>query len=269
MWDSFKEVTMRIRIRTVSCAVSAAIVLTLPLNGQAIQGVIVNAASNQPVADASVVLLDSKGEIRRGTLSEMDGFYTLPIPENGTYSIRVGGAGFLTWDSPPTKLRTDQVMELHVRLTSSQMGADPSDFHRRRNLGRGTFITAADVEERGGERFTDVLRNRRGMVVLPLPRSSGYNTVRLLGSHIGAENAGARQRLEGGSDCPPVLFVDGKWWGSIDEASDMGPDFALLPVTVAAIEVYNKADVPEEFDTGQDARCGVIVVWRKAGEGGR
>ena len=54
--------------------------------------------------------------------------------------------------------------------------------------------------------------------VVALRSNRDYLTVRLFGSHVGGIDAGARQELEAASDCPPVLFVDGKWWGSIDEA---------------------------------------------------
>ena len=62
-----------------------------------------------------------------------------------------------------------------------------------------------------------------------------------------------------------MYFVgNGIWWGNIDAASDYGPNGAITPGDVEAIEVYNHPSIlPPQFDTGKETLCGVIVVWRK------
>ncbi|NIM49775.1 MAG: hypothetical protein GTN62_05900 [Gemmatimonadales bacterium] len=257
-------------MRTMICGIALSAILALPTAGelaaQTVRGVVVNAATGDPVADASVVLLDSKGQIRRGTLTAPDGSFSLAIPENDTYTVRVGGAGYSTWDSQPMKLRTDEASELEVRL--APVGGETGwmeAFYQRRATGNGTFLTAQDIQERGGDRFTDIMQHLSGVSVVPLPGSRDYFTVRLAGSHAGAERAGVRHRGERSGDCPPQLYVDGKWWGTIDDAGDRGPDFELLPRDLAGVEIYTAAVVPDEFYTGRESLCGVIAVWRKPG----
>lgn len=270
-------------MRTATCHIALSVLFALPhsLDAQVIQGVVLDAATSRTIADASVVLLDKNGKIRRGTLTEPDGTYSLVAPEAGKYTLRVGGYGYTSSDSAPVELEEGQTLEMTLRI--SKEGAAPAGFeafYQRKARGEGVFLTEEEIRSRGGSRFTDLLRNTAGVVVIPLPADtglgggreyqtprerepSGYFTVRLAGSHSGAEDAGARQAGESTSDCPPVLYVDGKWWGSIDKASEYGPDFRLLPEDVTGIEIYTRSVVPTEFDTGLDAKCGVIVVWRK------
>ena len=50
----------------VIASVLVLVSLVPSLNAQALKGVVLNAATGQPVADASVVLLDKNGAIKRG-----------------------------------------------------------------------------------------------------------------------------------------------------------------------------------------------------------
>jgi hypothetical protein len=234
----------------------------VPADAQEIRGTVYG-AEDLPIADASVVLLDESGQIRRGTLTEPDGSYSLTAPQPGTYTVRVGGLNIETWDSQPLSLVSESSVELDVHLGG---GPRLDEFDRRRAEVDGTFLTAQDFEGRAGERFTDILRQVRGVTIVPLPANSAYSTVRLAGANFG-RSVGARQRNEPRDDCPPVLFVNGKWWGSLDEAGDQGPDYVLPRDNVAAVEVYTPTQVPQELRTEAEAEwCGVIVVWEKASQ---
>ncbi len=215
--------------------------------------------------------MDSKGKLVRGTLTEPDGSYTLVCPKTGTYTLRVGGANLDTWDSPPIAVKTDETVTYDIRIGAA--GAGLGIFERRREAHPGAvFLDPEAIANKGGNQFTDVLRNVEGVFVIPLPRpdtatvreGTNYWTVRLEGSNWDASRAGAGDPNVDDDDCPPVLFVDGMWWGSIDKASDRGPDMRLLPQELAAIEIYTPSLVPDELNTGQDAEtCGVVAVWRK------
>ncbi len=100
----------------VITSVLVLVTLVPSLNAQTIKGVILNSATKLPVADASVVLIDKNGAIKRGYLTDQDGAYTLMCPEPGTYTLRVGGAGFPTWDSQPMKVKGNETVEFTVRL---------------------------------------------------------------------------------------------------------------------------------------------------------
>ncbi len=256
-----------------------ALVLPVSVHAQVIQGRVLHVSSGDPVRDASVVLLEGE-QIRRGTLTELDGSFIIEAPKSGTYTIRVGAAGFTTWDSRPIKVGTDAPVEMMVRLSEEGAGNLLAGFDRRREGGQGTFLTKDEIKK-GGRDFTDVMRLVAGVSVVPLPIDSslvasqdaariggeyaGRNyTVRIAGGGVQQRAVGAGQTREASTDCVPVLWVDGRWWGPIDKASDVGPDGTLIPRDLERIEVYHKSEVPPEFDSGLDTLCGVIVVWTKS-----
>ncbi len=263
---------MRAMATGVLAGLALSVLGAVPLHAQEITGVVMNGATGEPVADASVVLMDSKGKLVRGTLTEPDGSYTLACPKAGTYTLRVGGANLETWDSPPIEVKTDETKNYDVRIGGSGTKG-LATFHRRREQhADAVFLGPEEVESKGGNQFTDVLRNVKGVFVVPLPRpdtatvreGTNYWTVRLEGSNFDPVEVGYRQPNEKEEDCPPVLYVDGSWWGNIDKASDRGPDMRLLPDELAAIEIYTPSLVPEELNSGREAEdCGVVSVWRK------
>lgn len=268
---------MRQSTPLIALATLLGLTLPCPATAQSVRGWVKNAATGQPVVDASVVLLNKDGRVVRGTLTEPDGGYRLVAPEKGRYKLRVGGAGFVAQDSPEIELRRDEVAELSFMLVPEGGLPGLAEFERRRALGEGIFLTEEDIAELGGNRFTSVLMHVPGVTLVPLaelPRErpvpddsvailSSYFTVRLAGSLYHRTPSGARQRGEPTDDCPPVLFVDGRWWGTIDDASPLGPDLELIPKELLGIEIFIPATVPRELDIGLQSRCGVIVVWRK------
>ena len=238
---------------------------------QTVQGVVKDASSAQPIADASVVLLDEQGRIQRGTLSDPDGSYVIVAPEGGKYVLRVGAAGYQTTDSPAFEVADDGVAELSI-LLASEGETGPPGFDYRRRLGEGQFLTRDDIEKAGSNRLTEVLRFVPGVTVVPLPADifrdpsevarggREFQTVRVKPDRA---TAGVRHQGEADADCVPVLFVDGTWWGPIDGASDSGPDGKFVPSDVEAIEIYNHPSIlPDQFNSGKEAQdCGVVVLW--------
>ncbi|MFQ5703609.1 MAG: carboxypeptidase-like regulatory domain-containing protein [Gemmatimonadales bacterium] len=281
------------RVVRLVLTIVVALSLASPTKAQTIKGKVLNALNGQPLGDVSLVLLDKNGAIKRGYLTDVDGVYELACPKAGTYTLRVGGAGFPTWDSAPMKIDKDQTVDFTVRLVAENAETGLEGFEQRRKEGKGVFLTEEDIRGRGGQRFTDVLINVKAVKVIdfdpdsvdakgfaegqhfiptggrsnaddPTIRSSRrHSTVRIVGSHSGSESAGFRQGREPSAQCPPVLFVDGKWWGPIDKVGRYGPDYELLPNDMVGIEIYTRQTVPQRFDSGRDALCGVIVVWTK------
>ena len=259
----------------------------LPLGAQTVQGLVKDMGSGEPVADASVVLLDDRGAIQRGTLSEPDGSFVIQAPGAGKYVLRVGAAGYGTKDSPEFEVEGNGIAEITVLLVSNT-STGPPGFDVRRSQGKGFFLTREDIENVSANQFTEVLRYVPGVTVVPLPPSAetgrppsiagtgavdtqdsieiarggraGFNTVRIKPDRA---SAGARQVGEGPADCVPVLYVNGAWWGPLDESSDYGPDGKFVPSDIEAIEIYNHPSVlPDQFNSGKEAQeCGVVVVW--------
>ncbi len=266
---------MRITVLTLVLAV-AAMAAPQVIHAQVVSGFVMNARTGQRLADASVVLMDEDGKIVAGRLSEPDGSYSIPCPGPGKYTVRSGGPGFLRWDSPEIEVREGEEFELPVQLIPEGSGSGLADFERRRAGGVGVFLLEEDLAGKG-RLFTDLLRNVQGVRVIPLPLDTretregerersgadiGNNTVRLLaGQQAGA--VGARQQLESGADCPPLIYIDGAWSGVIDRLSLNGPDDIIRVDEVIAIEVFQRTEVPPEMDTGRQSSCGVVSVWTK------
>ncbi len=269
------------------CAVCSAV----SLQAQTLSGTVKDGSTGAPIAEASVVLMDEDGRIQRGILTESDGSYQLQVPDDGSYTLRVGATSYAVQDTPRFNVKTGEDARVDVLLFAEdrESGA-PSGFTQRMSRGEGMFITAEQIRERPGNLFTDIFRFTPVVRVVPLPASDRMSTAtsvhadptvfarrsdRTGGSEqsmtlrikIGGGVVGAVQEGEPARDCVPVLWVDGIWWGGIDDASEWGPDGALNPGDVEAIEVYNHTSIlPDQFDTGKETLCGVIVVWRKQPE---
>lgn len=260
---------------TVAAVVLGAATAPTPLAAQIIQGIVRDAATGQPVADASVVLLDRGGRIHRGTLTEADGLYALVCPKAGSYTVRVGGPGLSTWDSPPIEVGGTETVDFEIRVHREGAGVIEA-FERRRESRDGIFLTAQDIERMNVERFSDIFRHLVAVSVIRLPDRprpltdspdlpvDRHFSLRLWRPSYQTQPAGAGRSGEALGDCPPVLWVDGQWWGSTDEVRETGPDVRLVPSEIAAIEVYGPMQVPSELNNGREAElCGVVSVWRK------
>ncbi len=259
-----------------------------PLGAQTIQGLVKDMGSGAPIADASVVLLDNRGAIQRGTLSEPDGSFVIQAPKAGKYVLRVGAAGYDAKDSPEFEIEGNVTAEMTVLLVSNT-ATGPPGFDVRQSQGKGIFLTREDIENASANQFTEVLRYVPGVTVVPLPASAntgrpptiampyvvvdpqdsveiarggraGFNTIRIKPDRA---TAGVTHVGEGPADCVPVLYVNGAWWGPIDEASGSGPDGKFVPSDIEAIEIYNHPSVlPDQFNSGKEAEeCGVVVLW--------
>ncbi len=118
-------------------------------------------------------------------------------------------------------------------------------FDERKARGLGTFITRAEIVERGSSRLSDLLRTKRGVnVVKGKVRFVAYS--------------GSR-----GTVCIPDIWLDGTRTRGmeIDE---------LPPNTVELMELYpNLSTVPMEFQSfgANTTPCGTIVVWTRIPDG--
>jgi hypothetical protein len=69
-----------------------------------IRGTIVDAATDDPILGASVLLLDASGKTLRQTLTGDDGEFVLEAPRAGSYAIRVERMGYRARTSPAIEL---------------------------------------------------------------------------------------------------------------------------------------------------------------------
>jgi len=139
-----------------------------------------------------------------------------------------------------------------VRVTAQAVSLVPARFtafERRRQLGRGTFITPEQLERTPSTSISDLLRRIPSITV-----HEELGVIAIQSARGGRLNPSARP-----APCRIRILVNG-----------LPMPFGMpLPVTspkqVHAIEVYSgPATVPPELvPPGEDAFCGVAAVWTK------
>jgi TonB family protein len=145
----------------------------------------------------------------------------------------------VTLDAVPQQLASVVVRASRRGPYTGRMG----EFYRRRDLGQGSYFTAADIDRRNPLRTSDLLRMVPGAAVFNTGTSS---TVRFRSS-----------------GCDPFVWID----GAPASAGYLDIDI-FAPGTLAGVEVYRgAATVPVELrgPRGQGG-CGVIALWTRMPE---
>ena len=120
-------------------------------------------------------------------------------------------------------------------------------FYARMASGSGHFFTQADIQRRGANKMTDLLRSVPGIRI-----DSRFLTDKV--------------RIRG-SRCAPQIRLDGLSLSNVEFDLD-----AMDPMSFEGIEVYSGGStVPIEFSANRDvsASCGTIVLWTRRGESTR
>lgn len=148
------------------------------------------------------------------------------------------------WDTVLVQMdqSAQRLSNVKVSETRTRAALGLRDFEERRARGIGTFITRADIVERGASRLSDLLRTKRGVNVV-------RGKVRFV-----ANTAGSRTTA-----CQPDIWLDGT------RSRGMEVD-EILPSTVEAMELYsNFSTIPVEFQPmgNNTTPCGTIVIWTR------
>lgn len=118
------------------------------------------------------------------------------------------------------------------------------DFHRRRMIGMGTYLSREEIENRRASRTSDLLRNLPGIRFVAMQGRTGVRFV-----------SAAIQRR----DCIPMIWIDGQ------RAPGMEID-EIVVTNIEGIELYNgPSTTPMRFSQSQSLRssCGTIVIWSR------
>jgi hypothetical protein len=121
-------------------------------------------------------------------------------------------------------------------------------FYNRKRLGIGTFLTRDVIEDRYRtvSRVDDVLQQVPGVIRVEQASNSW--------SAYFDRSIGATVR-----PCPAVGYIDGLFFGRQIPR--------LATQDIEAIEVYRgSAQVPAQY-AGNDALCGVVLIWTRTGAG--
>jgi hypothetical protein len=149
-------------------------------------------------------------------------------------------------DAPPitAELATFQAVLDTVKIVASAM-TDRSEggFDERRRTRMGVFLDETSIARRGGLTASDIFRSVPG--------------IRLEGSDF--ERQILMRSAFGSNLCQPGIYIDGLFM--FDQTADE-IDAQIRRDQIRAIEVYNEATVPIEFQRALSG-CGVILIWRK------
>lgn len=230
---------------------------------QIVLGQVVEDGTDNPVATASVSLLDNRNNVIRQAVADSTGHFFLKASEAGHYRLRVSAIGYETVLTPGLDVDFAEQYQVRVVLSPDAVLLAPLEvvarsrpllagmtlqgYQERREKGLGFAITAEDIEQRHGRAVTDMLRMVPGVRV---EWTFG-------GSRVSIPSAATRL---GQRSCDVKVFLDGLEfaWGA--STLDDIPTY-----DIHAIEVFRSlAELPPEL-AGPDAQCGVIAVWTKRG----
>jgi hypothetical protein len=240
--------------------------ISLPLVPLSAQEVRAGGIVDGVVSDTSLVpLAGVEVSIQRTTIRVVTGengrFRINGLP-SGSYLVVARHMGFrpvaqLAGVAAGDTLRLSILMETaNASLDTIRINAnaDPTGFARRRGLGVGQFITAADIARENPRTTTSLIRTRDAM----------RYTLDQSGHPFVAMSSGPRRI------CTPLVLLDGfpVPAGSVPSAAGVPTmDWALHPAEIGGVEIYvNPSQVPAQFATFReraDPDCGVIVFWTR------
>jgi hypothetical protein len=227
----------------------------------------------RPLAGARVVV---RGTGAADTLAVTDagGAYRLAALPAGTRSVDVLAVDFApvraAVDLRPGRVaaldvalsrRVAALAEVRVYAASIRAG---SEFARRRHLGIGRFLTAADLARFGA-------------------RSAGDAVAAVPGLRV-ADTRFGRPVVVGRRGCRPTVYVDRQRVTDLDSSGAAAgwqglpagvpnpntprgtaalDDWVRLP-EIGAVEAYpNGADAPPQYPPRDDSYCAVVLIWTK------
>lgn len=236
---------------------------------QAIRGTILDRATQDPIPNASVLILNSDSSLRQVVLSDSQGHFALSSPVGG-FLLRVERLGFASVWSQPLQLAATDTADFFIQLPpqpvelagitalhaeESNHGArrqlDHYGFNTRKGAGWGRFLTANQIEERNATQVAELLTGLPGLMAYPGARGSIIQ--------------GMVRAVRSGSDptCDPTVFLNFRPI-PLRLIDQLAP-----PRLLRGIEYYRDAiSAPIEFQPprrDQKAQCPVIVLWTYLG----
>ncbi len=219
-----------------------------------IAGQLINRQSREPVGRARIGLLGVLGA-KSESASDSSGRFTQGGLASGTYVLQVRAIGYsaASWiiDLAEGEVHSDvyELEPLPVELDPLEVAQRLSfgevrraEFERRREAGRGYFVTEEDIKRENPRSLGDLLRHVPGVRILCRGSVAGC-TVRM-----------ARAPRE----CRPDYVVDGF------EASN-ATSLDMPTVGIVGIEIYRTlSETPLQF-LRTDNQCGTIVIWTRSG----
>ena len=203
----------------------------------------------QPISRARVELQNTG----QATLTKPNGEFVLDSLPSGTQTLEVRQLGYSPTDMPVelsmsrpenvTVKMADYVPVLsEMRVTAQrEKGLNDVGFSDRKRSGMGYYLDADQLKMRQTMQFSDMLRTVPGIRVVPA--GDGTNVIQSSRDPTGG--------------CV-TFYVDGSPWQQMTPG-DL--DTFVRPEEVAALEVYNGATTPAQFQQAGNSGCTTVVIW--------
>ena len=252
-------------MRSLSWALSIALLLPAITSAQQVRGVVVEDSTGHPIPGVQVEVRAADATVRATALTSAIGWFQLSLQSGGEYVIRASHPAYRSVDSLSVSLGAHAAITVVLRLKGGPIPLAPvvvrakardwlSGYRERaRRASHGRFITRADIDKYGAVNFSEALRfapEVRIEQVMQGPFSSAGVFMRSFGE-----------------PCVPTVFLD----GLALPTAQLFDISELLPVdAVEGIEVYrNLLSAPMEFQVAASGSafgtdlCGVIAVWSR------
>ena len=246
------------RVRREAGCLLACLAWALPVSAQStasLSGRVTDRSTGQGIRNAQIILITDS----RSVTSDSVGKYVFPEIPPGVSQFIVRASNFPA-QQIIVELTEGQRAERPVLLDSTAFGRLAAaqslpavsveaiapvnyrmvGFERRRQTGRGQYLTEEDILKSNAYNLADAVKALRGVT---------YECGGGAGCYIRMARAPGR--------CLPQFFVD-------DQVNN---DFGILtPIRdIIGLEVYTgPSDVPGEY-AGSNSMCGVVVVWTRSG----
>jgi hypothetical protein len=232
----------------------AGVLAAPPLAGQVVDGKVVDAGSNAPVAGATVRLLGDDEREMASAVTDSAGAFAMTAEDGGRFRLAAAGRGYASAVSAALRIGQGDTLTVAFRLAADTALLEPlkvvasrrrrsapiAAFYERatRGIGFGWFMTRERMEERQGARLSELLDRAPGLT--RVPGRSGWV-------------------MRGRGGCVPALYVDGMRLRFAGDRVDEWAD----PDDLEGVEVYTGAQAPPEY--GADTGCGAILLWTRDG----
>jgi len=215
---------------------------------------VADAQSGQPLVDAEVKLAD----VNMSATTDWSGEARIAKVAAGQHQFEIRKAGYdllavtlvIQGDSIGPVFRLAKTVA--DTLTPVEIAGDPSTsylagFEKRRQQGRGKYLTAADLEQRQNRSLVQILAQTfSGLMTTPDLARPGHTIL---------TSRRTRPRLTGAdTHCGVDLYLDGSPY--LDDLE------ALHPTELAGVEYYPVESAPSEYRKLTD-NCAVVVLWSR------
>ena len=228
-----------------------------------------------PVAMATVRLVAPDGSVLGVGVTDLEGRFSVPVPDDGEYSVHVEHLTAFAMVDGPLSLRTTAntfvtfhlvphpiaLEEISVTVEGRSLPLARTGFYQREEIGLGFFLSPEDVERRRPIRTSDLIRTVPGVQYVQANGLAGFGGYPVMSYALRSEFFSAESM-----PCFPRVYVDGVVieQGGRGWIPSMGFDDLVQAYDVAGMEVFRSpAETPVQF--GGLSSCGVILLWTKSG----